>query len=98
MTAVTVTPATMVHEGHAALHMAMDRADRSKVAPEIIALGDALTVYEDIDSFAFHWEAVWPHLRDEADPDEAALLKAAEEVESATGALIAAMRAAGMTS
>jgi hypothetical protein len=92
--AVTLTPADMVREGHAALHMAMDRADRAKVAPQIIALGDALSVYEDIDAYAFHWDAVWPHLRDEADPDEAALMMAAEDVKDAAGALIAAMAAA----
>jgi hypothetical protein len=95
MSAVTLTPAAMVREGHAALHMAMDRADRAKVAPQIIALGDALSVYEDIDNFAFHWDAVWPHLRDEADPDEAALRKAAEEVASAAEILIAALAALG---
>lgn len=94
MSAAILTPAAMVREGHAALHVAMDRADRAKVAPQIIALGDALSVYEDIDNFAFHWDAVWPHLRDEADPDEAALMKAAEDIEDATGALIAGMCAA----
>jgi hypothetical protein len=94
MNAVTLTPADMVHEGHAALHMAMDRADRAKVAPQIIALGDALSVYEDIDAYAFHWDAVWPHLRDEIDPDEAALMMAAEDIGDATGALITAMAAA----
>jgi hypothetical protein len=97
VSAVTIIPAAMVREGHAALHMAMDRLDRAKVAPQIIALGDALSVYEDIDACAFHWDAVWPHLRDEADPDEAALMKAAEDIEDATGALIAAMSALEVT-
>jgi hypothetical protein len=97
VSAVTLTPADMVHDGHAALHMAMDRADRAKVAPQIIALGDALSVYEDIDSYAFHWDAVWPHLRDEADPQEAALTMAAEDIKDAASTLIAALAAIGGT-
>jgi hypothetical protein len=97
VTAVTLAPAAMVHEGHAALHVAMDRADRSKVARQIIALGDALSVYEDIDNYAFHWDAVWPHLRDEADPQEAALTKAAEDIKDAASTLIAALAAIGGT-
>lgn len=97
MTAATIAPAALVRDGHATLHVAMDRTDRARLTPEIIALGDALSVCEDIDAYAFHWEAVWPHLRDEDDPDEAALMKAAEDVESAAGALIAAMAALEVT-
>jgi hypothetical protein len=98
MSAVILAPSAMVHEGHAALHMAMDRPDRAKAAPAIIMLADALETYEAIDADALHWESAFPHLRDEADPDDAALMKAAEDVESATGALIAAMAALGVTS
>lgn len=93
MTTATLTMAETVQQAHAALHMAMERPDCAVFTPEIINLADALETYGDLDRDALHWESVWPHLRDLADPDEAALLKAAEDVGSASGDLIAAMAA-----
>lgn len=93
MTAATITTADMIREAHAALHMAMELPTRAVLASAIIALADALGTYHDIDSDALCWEPAFPYLRDEADPDEAALRKAAEEVASAADALIAVLAA-----
>jgi hypothetical protein len=90
-----ITPADLAGEGHAALHVAMELAAWAEIATPIIALADALSTYEEIDADALRWETVWPHLSGEADPDDAALRKAAEDVASATETLIAAL--AGMT-
>jgi hypothetical protein len=91
--AATITPADIAREGHAALHVAMERADRAEVTTPIIALADALSAYEELDADALLWESAWPHLSGEADPNGAALLKAAEDVASATENLIAALAA-----
>jgi hypothetical protein len=96
VTAPTITPVSL-GEAHAALHMAMERADQALFAAEIIALADALETYKAIDGYALHWEAVWPELRETADPDEAALIKAAEDAAAAAADLIAALAAMGGT-
>ena len=93
MTAATITTADMVREAHAALHLAMELPARAVLTTQVIALADALSAYEEIDSDALHWESAYPHLRDEADPGEAALRKAAEEVASAATDLITALAA-----
>jgi hypothetical protein len=93
VTAATITPAAIVGEAHAALHLAMERADRASAATPIIALAGALSAYGELDAGALRWESARPGLRDEAEADEAALLKAAEDVASATGTLIAALAA-----
>jgi hypothetical protein len=68
-----------------------ERAALKAVVTAFVALGDALEACEELDSGALHWEAVYPHLGDEADPDGEALRKAAEEVEAAAGDLIQAV-------
>ena len=97
MKTATITPADLAREGHAALHVAMERGDRAMFATSIIALADALSAYEELDADALRWESAWPHLSGEADPDGAGLLKAAEDVASATETLIAALAANGGT-
>jgi len=91
VTATTVTPAETVREGHAVLHLAMEVQACGPVAAAAVSLGDALDIYQALDADGLHWEQVWPHLRDEADPDGEALRKAAEEVEAATEDLIKVM-------
>lgn len=96
MTAATMTvPADVIVQAHAALHVAMDGPvfTSPDVAWAALAVHDALEVFEAVSGGALHWEFAWPHLRDEADPHGAALLKAAEEAESASGDLIAALAA-----
>lgn len=93
MSAVTVDRAAMVRESHAVLHVAMEAPDRMKAASEIIALADVLDTYAELDEGAVSGEWAFPHLRDEADPDEAALRKVADEVEAAAGDLVKALAA-----
>ena len=97
MSAATIVPADVIREAHAALHVAMEgpASESTDVAWAALAVHDALEVFEAISGGALHWEFAWPHLRDDADPHGAALLKAAEEVESASGDLIAALAAHG---
>jgi hypothetical protein len=81
-----------VREAHAVLHMAagVPSCDMVRLTA---ALADALEVYEGLDSDALHWEPIWPHLRDEADPEGEALAKAELEVEAAAEDLVKVMAA-----
>jgi hypothetical protein len=94
-----ITPAARIAEAHAVLHAAISPdwlesgPGHEAITSAAGALSDALEVYELIDGDALHWDAVWPHLRDEADPDGEALRKAADEAASAAGDLIAAIAA-----
>jgi len=93
--AATVTRAGMLQEAHAALHMAMEVPEPRplKLAAALAVLGDALDIYAELAGADLHWENVYPHLADEADPDGEALRKAAEEAEAAAEDLIKAMAA-----
>jgi hypothetical protein len=84
-----------VREAHAVLHLAMETpAPQHKVVEAaIIRLGDALEAYEELDACALSWEWVFPELRGEADPDEAALQMAAGAAEVAAQDLVEAMAA-----
>jgi hypothetical protein len=94
VTALTITPAEMVREAHAVLHVAFaaqwPEGETALKAVVLAAcdLSDALEVYRELDSDGLHWEYVYPHLLDQADPDEAALRKAAEEAEAMAEDLI----------
>ena len=88
-----MTRAEMTRQAHAALHMAMERPERARIGRKIFALAHALDDYKALDPAAMLWEAGLPLFRDETDPDEAMLIAAAERVETAAGALIAAMSA-----
>lgn len=82
MTAGTIITLDLIDMAHAALHVAMDSTPGSAVKAAMVSLGDALDLYAG--------------LYDDAggtDPDGAALWAAAEAVENAAGALIAAMAA-----
>ncbi len=59
----------------------------------MVSLGDALETYGELDSRALHWEVAYPRLRDEADPEDEAARKAADEVEAAAEDLIKVMAA-----
>lgn len=93
MNAAVITPAGIVREGHAVLHVAMEAPAADAVQAAMVSLGDALEIYALLDGNGLHWECVWPHLRDDADPDGAALRKAADEVGAATEDLIKVMAA-----
>jgi phage terminase large subunit GpA-like protein len=99
VTAAVITPAVVVREAHAVLHAAMrlewpaHGPALKAVASAVVDLGDALEVYRALDGDALHWDAVWPHLRDEADPDGEALRKAADEAASAADDLTAIIAA-----
>jgi len=99
VSAATITRAEMVQQAHAALHMAgavrlpRDKTDREALFSAVVILGDALEAYAELDSRALHWEVAYPHLRDEADPEDEATRKAAEEVTSAAEDLIRIMAA-----
>lgn len=95
MNAVVVDRAEMLREAHAALHMAMEMGVhvREALRAEFTSLGDALKTYQELDGNALHWEVIFPHLSDEADPDGEALRKAADEVEAAAEDLIRVMAA-----
>lgn len=99
MNASVIAPAEATELGHAALHMAMEteRPQHEAVEAAMVLLGDALDNYGELDARTLHWSVIWPHLRDEAHPDEAAMRKAAEEVEAATEGLIEALAAHGGT-
>ena len=98
MSAATIAPPT-VGEAHAALHLAVaaewpqERVAREKLFSAVVSLGCALDTYSELDSRALHWEVACPHLRDEADPEEEAARKAAEEVTAAAEDLIRIMAA-----
>lgn len=96
MSTATLTMAETVQQAHAALHMAMDSPRRKELQPQIFALAAALDGYKRLDPAAMLWEAGLPLFRDETDPDTGRLLKAAEGVRTAAGALIAAMAAKGI--
>lgn len=70
-----------------------ERPARAAVATAIDALFETVATWRALDRDELHWDAAWPHLRDEADPWGAALEKAAEEVASAAGDLRSAMSA-----
>jgi hypothetical protein len=93
MSAVAITPAAVVREAHAVLHLAMEAPGCEAVDVAKVALGDALETYQELDGNGLHWETVYPHLGDEADPDDTALRMAAEEAESAAEDLIKVMAA-----
>jgi hypothetical protein len=86
--ATTIDLAEIVREGHAVLHVAMEGLACEAVEAAMVALDDALDTYGELAARALHWSVIWPHLRGEADPDEAALRKAAEEIEAAAQDLI----------
>ena len=98
MSAATIAPPT-VGEAHAALHLAVaadwpkERVAREALFSAVVSLGCALDTYAELDSRALHWEVVYPHLRDAADPEEEAAGKAAEEVAAAAEDLITIMAA-----
>jgi hypothetical protein len=97
-TAPVVAPDPRVTDAEAWLRMgdAVDRQDAATwevVADAANALSGALEAHRLIECGDIHWDAVWPHLRDEADPYAAAVEKAAEEVASAAGVLGSAMSA-----
>jgi hypothetical protein len=56
-------------------------------------LDGAIDEFTALDTEAVHWEAVYPHLRDEADPLAEALRKAAEEADALARALLVAIAA-----
>ena len=91
MTAATITPAAIVGEAHAALHLAMEKPWRETVRAEIITLACALGAYAELDGGALDWDADGSGAAGDAGPGE--LLRLAEEAETAAGALIAAMAA-----
>jgi hypothetical protein len=93
VSAATRTLAETVREAHAALHEAMGLPRRAALGRQILDLAHALDDYKALDPAAMLWEAGLPLFRDETDPDEAKLIAAAERVETAAGALIAAMSA-----
>jgi hypothetical protein len=97
VTAATIAPAVTVGEGHALLHVVMGLPWRQAVETETLALAHALGAYAELDDGAMQWRNAAPRLRDEADPGEAALRKAAEAVASAAEVLIAALAASGGT-
>jgi hypothetical protein len=94
VTAVAITPAAVVREAHAVLHLAIEAPWACEaVQAAAVSLGDALETYAELDGNGLHWECVYPHLGDEADPDDTALRMAAEEAESAADDLIRVMAA-----
>lgn len=99
MNAAVITRTETVQQAHAALHMAAavqlprDKQAREDLFSAVVSLGCALDTYAELDSRALHWEVVYPHLRDEADPEDEAARKAAEEVGAAAGDLIRVMAA-----
>jgi hypothetical protein len=54
-------------------------------------LDGAIDEFTALDTDAVHWEAVYPFLRDEADPHAEALRKAAEEADALSRALLVAI-------
>ena len=84
------TPETMVHEAHAALHMAAQSPRKAALTREIVTLALALRACEELDPEALGWGWTWPRLSDD---DDRELLRRAENAETAAGALIAAMSA-----
>jgi hypothetical protein len=93
VSAATVTPASVVREAHAVLHVAMERPDRALLASEIITLADVLDAYAEIDEGEISPAWAFPDLRDEEDPGTEALRRAAERVEAAAEALVSKMAA-----
>lgn len=93
-TATLATPARLVHEAHAALHEAAQSPAKAEFRREIITLVLALRALEELDPDAMGWGWTWPRL---SDADDRKLLAAAENAESAAGALIAAMAAQSVT-
>jgi hypothetical protein len=93
VSAIAITPAAVVREAHAVLHVAMEAPACEAVEAAIVSLGDALETYAELDSRAMSWEWAYPELTGEADPDDAALRKAADEVDAATDDLIRVMAA-----
>lgn len=93
MNAATLSPVETAREAHAVLHLAMAMPSCDALDAVMVALDDALDTYAELDGNGLHWENVYPHLRDEADPDGEALRKAAEEVDAAAGDLIEVMAA-----
>lgn len=87
-TATLATPASLVHEAHAALHEAAQSPSKAEFNREIITLVLALRACEEIDPEAMGWGWTWPRL---PAGDDRKLLAAAERAETAAGALIAAM-------
>jgi hypothetical protein len=90
---IAIHPAAVVREAHAVLHVAMEAPACEVTEAAIVRLGDALETYAELDSRALSWEWVYPELIGEGDPDDAALRKAADEVDAVTDDLIKVMAA-----
>jgi hypothetical protein len=98
MSAATIARGETVREGHAVLHLAMDAPACEAVSAAMVALGDALDIYTELDGDGLHWEQVYPELMGGRDPDWAldeALRKAADEVDAAAEDLIKAIAGQG---
>lgn len=91
--AVIAARAHHVLDAVARRHAQWPAEGREAIAAAALDLDTALDLYGALADGSVHWEQAYAHLSAEADPDGAALEKAAEEAASAMAALLTVLAA-----